>query len=171
MAHVRFSRVHPINGRLALKPIRQSASTSARTRSTSSASTKLPLSFCDRSCRATRSSFGSPTCRVASSAWAEAPRGNSLALFAHHGPTACAPPLDAGKPITEQTRALCCREITRGLARGYYLRRFFARYASPDPKVTVSTRVRRGQGSAKETLRRENPERGSRSGFLSFRSY
>ena len=49
--------------------------------------------------------------------------------------------------------------------------RFFARHPFPDPKIIVSTRVRRGQGSARETLRRENPERGSRPGFLSSRSY
>ena len=35
--------------------------------------------------------------------------------------------------------------------------------------MIVITGVRRGQGSARETLRRENPERGSRSGFLRFR--
>ena len=35
-------------------------------------------------------------------------------------------------------------------------------------QIIVSTGVRRGQGSARETLRRENPERGSRPGFLSF---
>ena len=38
-------------------------------------------------------------------------------------------------------------------------------------RVIVITGVRRGQGSARETLRRENPERGSRPGFLSFRPY
>jgi len=38
-------------------------------------------------------------------------------------------------------------------------------------RMIVITGVRRGQGSARETLRRENPERGSRPGFLSSRSY
>ena len=38
-------------------------------------------------------------------------------------------------------------------------------------RMIVITGVRRGQGSARETLRRENPERGSRPGFLSFRPY
>ena len=33
-------------------------------------------------------------------------------------------------------------------------------------RMIVITGVRRGQGSARETLRRENPERGSRPGFL-----
>jgi hypothetical protein len=47
---------------------------------------------------------------------------------------------------------------------------FCATPVSQPPKI-VSTRVRRGQGSARETLRRENPERSSRPGFLSFRSY
>src|SRR5437773_3121151 len=56
----------------ALKPLRQSASTSARIRSTSSASTRWAPSFCARSCRAARSTPGSPTCRLASSAWRRA---------------------------------------------------------------------------------------------------
>ena len=69
-----------------------------------------------------------------------------------------------------KTRALSCRKITRGLARGrkYYRRRFFARHPFPDPKIIMITRVRRGQGSARETLRRKNPERGSRPGFRAF---
>ena len=35
-------------------------------------------------------------------------------------------------------------------------------------QIIVITGVRRGQGSARETLRPENPERGPRPGFLSF---
>ena len=38
------------------------------------------------------------------------------------------------------------------------------RHPFPDP-ILVITGVRRGQGSARETLRRKNPERGSRPGF------
>ena len=41
----------------------------------------------------------------------------------------------------------------------------------PRPTMIVSTPVRHERGSARETLRRENPERGSRPGFLSLRSY
>jgi hypothetical protein len=41
----------------------------------------------------------------------------------------------------------------------------------PDSKTIVGTPVRREQGSDGETLGRENPERGSRPGFLSYRSY
>ena len=80
---------------------------------------------------------------------------------------------DAGKPITEQNASpLLQRNNARARQRRkYYQRRFFARHPFPDPKIIVITRVRRGQGSARETLRRENPERGSRPGFLSFRSY
>ena len=53
----------------------------------------------------------------------------------------------------------------RGLARGGNTkRRFFARHPFPDFTVII-TGVRRGQGSARETLRRKNPERGSRPGF------
>ncbi len=65
-----------------------------------------------------------------------------------------------------KTRALSCRKITRGLARGRkcYRRRFLLRHPSPD-SILVITGVRRGQGSARETLRRKNPERGSRPGF------
>ena len=72
-----------------------------------------------------------------------------------------------------KTRALCRREITRGLARGGNATKggFLLDTPYPDPKIIVSTRVRHGQGSARETLRRENPERGSRPGFLSSRSY
>src|SRR5262249_3808810 len=55
--------------------------------------------------------------------------------------------------------------------RKYYQRRFLLDTHSPTPEFSVSTRVRRGQGSAGEILRRKNPERCSRPGFLSFRSY
>jgi hypothetical protein len=65
-----------------------------------------------------------------------------------------------------KTRALSCRKITRGLARGRkcYRRRFLLRHPSPD-SILIITGVRRGQGSARETLTRKNPERGSRPGF------
>ena len=71
-----------------------------------------------------------------------------------------------------KTRALCCRKIMRGLARGGNTTKggFLLDTHSPT-QIIVITRVRRGQGSARETLRRENPERGSRPGFLSSRSY
>ena len=45
----------------------------------------------------------------------------------------------------------------------YYRMRFFARHPFPEPKIILST--------TRETPRRENPERGSRPGFLSCRSY
>jgi hypothetical protein len=54
--------------------------------------------------------------------------------------------------------------------RKWYQRRFLLDARSPTPEFSVRTRVRRGQGLAGETLRRENPERGSRPWCLSFRS-
>ena len=60
-----------------------------------------------------------------------------------------------------KTRALCCREITRGLARrGNTKRRFFARHPFPDPNDSdhrSEARARLGQGNTEA-------ERGSRSG-------
>jgi cytochrome c len=64
---------------------------------------------------------------------------------------------------SNKTRALCCREITRGLARGgnTTVGGFLFDTHSPT-QIIVITGVRRGQGLARETLRQENPERGSR---------
>ena len=62
-----------------------------------------------------------------------------------------------------KTRALCCREITRGLARGGNTTEGGFLFDTHSPtEVILTTRVRRGQGLARETLRQENPERGSR---------
>ena len=53
----------------------------------------------------------------------------------------------------------------RGLARGGNTKGgFLLRHPFPGFTVVI-TGVRRGQGSARETLRRKNPERGSRPGF------
>jgi transposase len=62
---------------IALKPLQQSAPTSARTRSTSSVSTGMARTFCVRNFHAGKSRLGSRTCRPASSAW-------SRAFGAHH---------------------------------------------------------------------------------------
>ena len=71
-----------------------------------------------------------------------------------------------------KTRALSCRKITRGLARrGNTTEGGFLLDTHSPTQIIVITGVRRGQGSARETLRRKYPERGSRPGFLSFRSY
>ena len=64
----------------------------------------------------------------------------------------------SGKPITGQTRALCCREITRGLARGGNTTEGGFLFDTHSPtQLIVITRVRRRQGLAAETLRRRTP--------------
>ena len=94
-------------------------------------------------------------------AGAEAPKGHFLERCA----ITSRPGSMLANRSPNKTRALCPEKYREGSPEGGNTTEggFFVRQPFPT-RMTVFTGVRRGQGSARETLRRENPERGSRPG-------